>query len=84
MAVNKFLDFKLMVILFRAFCVSLIDYAIVNIEYSDGQKLKIDAIMYKTLKHMMKMKTTTLSMNPRVVFDLPKYNDRKRITTLIF
>jgi len=46
--------------------------------------LKMDAIMYKTLKHMMKMKTTTLSMNPRVVFDLPKYNDRKRITTLIF
>ena len=44
----------------------------------------MDAVMYKMLKHMLRMKTTTLTMNVRVVFELPKFDDRKRINTLVF
>jgi len=40
--------------------------------------------MYKMLKHMLRMKTTTLTTNVRIVFELPKFDDRKRISTLVF
>ena len=46
--------------------------------------IKLDQLAYKSLKYMMKMKCTSLTLNLRVLFNIPKWKDRKKLLSLVF